>query len=138
VFILASRPSSRVADIDTVVAPAPPPPPRASLAPRARAGRRTALDPLKIAPSPRSWRRSGCVRRRRPQRTSCGGCGRSSTPSGPPRRRQPDPAIEPPDVVAYSSIVVVTYSPSGSMALPSAYSSVARGWRGGLIPDVSL
>jgi hypothetical protein len=28
-------------------------------------------------------------------------------------------------------------SPSGSMALPSAYSSVARGRRGGLIPGVS-
>nr|ACF81841.1 unknown [Zea mays]ACN26277.1 unknown [Zea mays]ACN35226.1 unknown [Zea mays] len=45
---------------------APPTPPRASLAPRARAGQRTALAPLKITPSPRSWRRRDCVGRRRP------------------------------------------------------------------------
>ncbi|AQK91055.1 hypothetical protein ZEAMMB73_Zm00001d008942 [Zea mays] len=46
---------------------------------------------------PRSQRRRGCVGRRRTQRTPCGGCGRSSTPSGPPRRWQPDSAIEPPN-----------------------------------------
>jgi hypothetical protein len=44
-------------------------------------------------PSPRR----DCVGRRRTQRTPRGGSGRSSTPSGPPRRWQPDPAIEPPN-----------------------------------------
>ncbi|ONM15069.1 Prolyl oligopeptidase family protein, partial [Zea mays] len=37
------------------------------------------------------------LRRERTQRTPRGGCGRSSTPSRPPRRWQPDPAIEPPN-----------------------------------------
>jgi hypothetical protein len=46
---------------------------------------------------PRSWRRCDCVGRRTTQRTPRGGCGKSSTPSWPPRRWQPDPAIEPPN-----------------------------------------
>jgi hypothetical protein len=45
--------------------------------------------------------------------------------SGPPWRRHPDPTIESLDAAAYSSIAVVTSS--GSMALPSSYSSVTRG-----------
>ena len=54
-----------------------------------------------------------------------GGCGKSLTSSGPPWRRHPDPTIESLDAAAYSSIAVVTSS--GSMALPSSYSSVTRG-----------
>ena len=102
-------------------------PPRASLAPRARAGRRTALAPPEDCSLPKELAAARLRQEKEATEDAARGLRRSSTPSGPPRRRQPDPAIEPPDVVAYSSIVVVTYSPSGSMALPSAYSSVARG-----------
>jgi hypothetical protein len=52
------------------------------------------------------------------------GCCKSSMPSGPPWRRQPDPTIESLNAAAYS-IPAVTCSPSGSMVLPSAYSSLS-------------